>query len=102
MRKLQRSTVGAIIAGGTCVVLATTPAYADMYGGDNVILSGILVRTNLDETTYLDATGALFTVATPDVAERRPLVTSIMPAGLPDLLTDQELRDLVAYLDSRR
>jgi putative heme-binding domain-containing protein len=69
---------------------------------DGRVRSGILVRTNLDETTYLDATGALFTVATPDVDERRPLPSSIMPAGLTDLMTDHELRDLVAYLESLR
>jgi putative membrane-bound dehydrogenase-like protein len=69
---------------------------------DGKLAAGILVRTNLDETTYLDAKGNLFTVATPDVAERLPLPASVMPTGLPDLLTDQELRDLLAYLTARR
>ena len=39
---------------------------------------------------------------TGDVVESRALPTSIMPAGLADRLTDQELRDLLAYLSSRR
>jgi len=34
--------------------------------------------------------------------ENRALPVSIMPDGLPDLLTDQELRDLLAYLAARR
>lgn len=69
---------------------------------DGRVLSGILIRTNLDETTYLDAGGNLFTVTSPEVAERRPLPSSVMPSGLADLLTDQELRDLLAYLQTRR
>ena len=39
---------------------------------------------------------------TRDVVEVQPLPTSIMPAGLIDRMTDQELRDLLAYLCSRR
>jgi hypothetical protein len=60
------------------------------------------VKTELDEYTYLDAKGALFKLKTTDVVENRPLRTSIMPDGLADLLTDQELRDLLAYLCARR
>jgi putative heme-binding domain-containing protein len=62
------------------------------------VLTGMLVNTQLDEYTYLDAKGTLFKVNTRDVVESRPLATSIMPEGLADLLTEQELRDLFAYL----
>jgi hypothetical protein len=41
-------------------------------------------------------------VLTPDMVEARPLPTSIMPAGLVDRFTDQEMRDLLAYLCARR
>ena len=59
-------------------------------------------RTELDEYTYLDEKGSPFKVNTRDVVEVQPLPTSIMPAGLIDRMTDQELRDLLAYLCSRR
>ena len=62
--------------------------------------TGLMVKTNLDETTYLDAEGNLFTLKAQDVAEMEPAKASIMPAGLVDLFTDQELRDLLAYLMS--
>jgi hypothetical protein len=52
--------------------------------------------------TYLDDKGDLFKLNTRDVVESRPVPNSIMPDGLADLLTDQELRDLLAYLCSRR
>jgi putative membrane-bound dehydrogenase-like protein len=69
---------------------------------DGKVRTGMLTGTNLDEYTYLDEKGNLFKVLTPDVVEARPLATSIMPTGLIDRLTDQELRDLLAYLCSRR
>jgi putative membrane-bound dehydrogenase-like protein len=64
--------------------------------------TGLLIKTVLDEYTYLDAQGATFKLNTRDIAETRPATKSIMPDGLADLMTDQELRDLVAYLCSRR
>ncbi len=68
---------------------------------DGKIRTGMLIGTNLDEYTYVDAKGDTFKLNTRAIAESRSLPTSIMPDGLPDLLTDQELRDLLAYLCSR-
>jgi hypothetical protein len=62
----------------------------------------MLVRTELDEYTYLDAKGSLFQRNTRNVVESRPVPASIMPDGLADLMTDREVRDLLAYLCSRR
>jgi putative heme-binding domain-containing protein len=67
---------------------------------DGKVYTAMLVNTYLDEYTYLDAKGHQFKVNTRDVVETRPLPTSIMPDGLADMLTDQELRDLLAYLCS--
>jgi len=69
---------------------------------DGKVRTGMLTNTQLDEYTYLDDKGDLFKVNTRDMVEARPLPTSIMPAGLVDRLTDQEMRDLLAYLCARR
>ncbi len=69
---------------------------------DGKIRTGMLVRTVLDEYTYLDAKGELFKLNTRRITASRSVPTSIMPDGLTDLLTDQELRDLLAYLCARR
>jgi putative membrane-bound dehydrogenase-like protein len=69
---------------------------------DGKVRTGMLVKTVLDEYTYLDAQGQLFKVNTRDIAETRASTQSIMPDGLADLMTDQEMRDLLAYLCSRR
>jgi putative membrane-bound dehydrogenase-like protein len=69
---------------------------------DGKVRTGLLVDTNLDTYTYVDEQGQRFKVKTGDVVESRALPTSIMPAGLVDRLTDQELRDLLTYLCLRR
>ncbi len=69
---------------------------------DGKLRDGMLLHTNLDEYTYLDARGGRFKVNTRDVVEQRALPISIMPTGLVDGLTDQEMRDLLAYLQSRK
>jgi putative membrane-bound dehydrogenase-like protein len=69
---------------------------------DGKVRTGMLLGTHLDNYTYLDARGERFTVKTGDLVEQRPLPISIMPDGLIDGLTDQEIRDLLAYLQSRK
>jgi putative membrane-bound dehydrogenase-like protein len=69
---------------------------------DGKYFTGVLVHTNLDESTYLNEKGQRVKVLATDIADVTPLKTSIMPDGLLDRLTDQEIRDLVAYLASRR
>jgi putative heme-binding domain-containing protein len=69
---------------------------------DGKVRNGMLLRTELDVYTYLDAKGELFKLNTRSIVESRALPISIMPDGLPDLLTDGELRDLLAYLCARR
>jgi putative membrane-bound dehydrogenase-like protein len=69
---------------------------------DGKVYTAMLVNTYLDEYTYVDEKGRQFKVNTRDVTETRPLPTSIMPDGLADMMTDQELRDLLAYLCARK
>ena len=64
--------------------------------------TGLLTGTYLDESEYLDEKGLRFKVLAGDVAAITPVRTSIMPEGLLERLTDQEARDLVAFLASRK
>jgi putative heme-binding domain-containing protein len=59
---------------------------------------GLLVGTHLDESVYVDVKGDRFKVLAGDVVEATPTKGSIMPDNLVDQLTDQEVRDLVAFL----
>lgn len=69
---------------------------------DGKFFTGVLIRTYLDESEYLNEKGQRVKVLATDVADVTPLKTSIMPDGLLDRLTDKEIRDLVAYLASKR
>jgi putative membrane-bound dehydrogenase-like protein len=69
---------------------------------DGKTRTGMLVRTVLDEYTYADPQGNLFKVNTRDIENSRPATTSIMPDALVDVLTDQEVRDLLTFLMSHK
>jgi len=60
--------------------------------------TGLLVRTHLDESTYVGPDGEVFRVKAAQIEARRPVPGSIMPENLVDGLTDQEMRDLVGWL----
>jgi putative heme-binding domain-containing protein len=69
---------------------------------DGRVRNGLVVHTQLDETTYINEKGEPFKVLANELEEARPLTTSLMPENLLDVFTDQEVRDLFAYLVSRR
>ena len=69
---------------------------------DGRTLTGLLVGTNLDVSEYIDEKGNRFKVAAGDVENIKASQVSIMPEGLFDNLTDQEIRDLLAYLSARK
>ena len=64
--------------------------------------TGLLVRTYLDESEYIDEKGERFKVLANDVTDVKAARVSVMPEKLLDGLADQEIRDLVAYLAARR
>jgi putative heme-binding domain-containing protein len=63
--------------------------------GDQLI--GIIVAGNNAELTLRDPAGAEHNVAQADIAKRE-YIGSLMPAGLTDNLSPEDLRDLFAYL----
>lgn len=50
------------------------------------------------QQVYADADGRLLLVDRKQIEERGPLLISLIPEGLTDLLTDGELRDLIPFL----
>ncbi|MGD9722313.1 MAG: PVC-type heme-binding CxxCH protein [Pirellulales bacterium] len=64
-------------------------------------LTGMLVKEEATgEQTYADSKGVLHLFKAGEIENRRTQSTSIMPDGLPDLMTTQEFRDLLAFLQS--
>jgi putative heme-binding domain-containing protein len=58
--------------------------------------------SNQNTQIYFDPEGRQFEVKPEDVETRKPNPNSIMPAELVDRMTDQELRDLLAFLEAKK
>lgn len=59
-------------------------------------------RERREELTIVGTDGKPTPLRTADIAQRKEQTTSIMPAGLYEQLTLQELRDLLAFLEASR
>ncbi len=62
----------------------------------------LLHRDGQSTEVYVDASGKQTRIAESTVTDRRIRKESLMPSGLEGALTDQELRDLVAFLMEKR
>ncbi|MCH8924398.1 MAG: c-type cytochrome, partial [Planctomycetes bacterium] len=69
---------------------------------DGTLLTAVLVSEQGENQLYADATGKLIRLERKTIVDRKPQPISIMPDGLAAQLTDQELRDLLAFLAKRR
>ena len=79
-------------------VQAIAERYAKpVYAGLDTEFIGILLRSSNTEV-FRDLTGQEKSFPKTDVVERTELRTSLMPPGLVSMLTDRELRDLLAFL----
>jgi len=67
---------------------------------DGRVLSGLLAENTPEKVTVLDAKGVRTPVRHKEVESMTRAATSLMPEGILDPLTDQELRDVFAYLRS--
>ena len=80
-----------------CLVLSLLPASDE---GPKCNVDGVEVKLFAEspQEAYLGVDGKEFTVKKKDIAFHSESKTSIMPAGLLQQLTRQELRDLFAFL----
>lgn len=68
---------------------------------DGRVLSGLLAEQDGATITLIDAQGLRTSLPRDNVEELAELTTSIMPEGLLNTLTPQEVRDLIRYLQDR-
>lgn len=67
---------------------------------DGRVLTGLLADSNADTITLLDAQNKRTVLNRKDIDELQESTASLMPEKLLDTLSDQQLRDLFAYLQS--
>ena len=64
--------------------------------------SGVLRRDAADEIVLATGPGLEMALARSEIAEMRPGTSSLMPGGLDEQLSPQELADLVTFLRANR
>ena len=69
---------------------------------DGKVLNGLLRNETSDEILLITGANQEARIARADIEEIRPSTVSVMPAGLDQQLTPQELADLVAFLKACR
>jgi putative membrane-bound dehydrogenase-like protein len=100
--------VGAIRAGRDILESIVLPSSTiaqgfDAYAVQTVddrIVAGVLARQSADGIVLRDAAGAEVRLRNAEIRALKRQATSIMPEGLDRKLTEQEFRDLLAYLQS--
>ncbi|MEL6106828.1 MAG: PVC-type heme-binding CxxCH protein [Planctomycetota bacterium] len=65
---------------------------------DGLVLTGLVVGKEGKKQQYVASDGTTFSVDKDDIEERREMQTSIMPSGLLDAMSVDEIRHLIAYL----
>ena len=88
-------TLQSILEPGREVAPQFFPTLLKLKDGSD--FTGILLRSSSIEV-FRDITGKERTFQKSDIVQRTDLQTSLMPPGLVASLTDEELRDLLAFL----
>jgi putative membrane-bound dehydrogenase-like protein len=100
--------IGAIRSGRDILesILLPSATFAQGYESyavttrDNREFAGIIVRQSAAAVVLRDASGAETQLPQPDIREVRRQTLSIMPEGLAAALSEEEFRDLLAFLQS--
>ena len=80
--------------------LATITMRPETIGGEGAVLSGFVTEILGDTLTLKDLAGQNIVIRLDDIASREHSATSIMPEGLLDGMSDQQVADLMAYLQA--
>jgi putative heme-binding domain-containing protein len=92
----DRDLLEAIVFPSASLVRSFEPIAVAM--SDGKVYNGLLRGETADELRLATGVNQEARVARRDIEEVRPSTVSIMPAGLDQQLTHQELADLVAFL----
>jgi len=96
----ERDLLEAIVYPSASFVRSYEPVVVTTKSGDEQ--SGVLRRDAPDEVVLGTGPGVETHIARADITEMRPGSVSVMPAGLDEQITRQELADLLAFLKSTK
>ncbi|MEP6662782.1 MAG: c-type cytochrome [Verrucomicrobiota bacterium] len=98
--RTERDLLEAIIFPSASFVRSFEPMMVVTKSGDDY--SGIVKKDAREEIVLVTGPNAEVKIARADISEMRPGTISVMPAGLDEQLTKQELADLIAFLKATR
>jgi putative membrane-bound dehydrogenase-like protein len=98
--RTERDLLEAIVYPSASFVRSYEPIAVSTKSGDEY--SGVLRRDNTDEIVLATGVGTEVRIARADITEMRPGTLSVMPSGLDEQLTRQELADLLAFLKATK
>jgi putative heme-binding domain-containing protein len=96
----ERDLLEAVVFPSASFVRSYEPVSVTTKSGDE--FSGVLRKDSPDEIVLVTGPNAEQRIARNSVAEMRPGTVSVMPSGLADQLSRQELADLIAFLKATR
>jgi len=98
--RTERDLLEAVIYPSASFVRSYEPMVVISKSGE--VSTGVLRKDSPDEVVLLTGPNAEVRISRSDIAEMRPGTVSVMPAGLDEQLSRQELADLVAFLRATR
>ena len=98
--RTERDLLEAIVYPSASFVRSYEPVVVAT--ADGKVLNGLLQNETSDEIVLVTGANQEARIARADIEEIRPSTVSVMPAGLDQQLTTQELADLVAFLKACR
>jgi putative membrane-bound dehydrogenase-like protein len=98
--RTERDLLEAVVYPSASFVRSYEPVVVATKDGEDY--SGVVRNENADELVLATGPGAEVRIARRDVTEMRPGTVSVMPSGLDEVLTHQELADLLAFLKATR
>jgi putative membrane-bound dehydrogenase-like protein len=98
--RTERDLLESIVYPSASFVRSFEPVVVMTKSGDDY--SGVVRKDAAEELVLATGPGAEVRIARSDIVEMRPGTVSVMPAGLDQLLTGQDLADLVAFLKNAK
>ena len=96
----ERDLLESIVYPSLSFVRSYEPSHVTLKGGDEI--NGIVRRETPEEITLVTGPGAEQRIRREEIAEIQPGVISVMPGGLDEQLSRQELADLLVFVKTVR
>ena len=96
----ERDLLESIVYPSASFVRSYEPMIVNTKSGDE--FNGVLKKDSAEEVLLATGPNTEQRIARDDIADMRPGTVSVMPSGLADQLTKEELADLLAFLKATK